>query len=285
MHYRHSFHAGNFADVFKHTILCGLLQALNRKDKPWFVLDTHAGAGLYDLSADSAGRTGEWIDGIGRFAEAGAATPEPLKTYLALTAQIQNLGEGPGAGRLYPGSPLLAGLLARPGDRLVCCETVPEVGAALRAALENLPDGASWAIHRRDGYEAQALLPPPEKRGLVLVDPPFERADEFTALGDFLIAALGRFAQGTYAVWYPLKKRFDAERFLRRMARELPRPALDISLETGAAAQGQMHGCGMLLVNPPFRFAESLDATLPLLASRLAQGPRATTHCRWIRPE
>jgi len=272
LHYRHGFHAGNFADVFKHTLLCGLLQALNRKDKPWFYLDTHAGGGLYDLGDDSAQRTGEWRDGVGRISGLGNA-PEPLATWLRLSADLKR----------YPGSPLYAAQLARGGDRLALYEQVPEVAAQLRACLRNT--AAKWAVHERDGYESHGLLPPAEKRGLVLVDPPFERADEFAAVGDFLLASLARFGNGIHAVWYPYKKRFDTDRFLRRMQRELPRPAVNFVFDNGAAAEGQMRSCGLLVVNPPFRYAEEMEPALRVLARLLSQGHAAKYSIDWIRQE
>jgi 23S rRNA (adenine2030-N6)-methyltransferase len=276
LHYRHSFHAGNFADVFKHTLLCGLLLALNRKDKPWCFVDTHAGAGLYDLTGEGAARTGEWQDGIGRLQSPDDA-PEPLATYLRVVRELQpQLPHSAtlASPTLYPGSPLIARSLARPGDRLLLCERVAEVAGELRQALDG---DARVHIHRRDGYEAHALLPPVEKRGLVLVDPPFERADEFEAAGDFLEAALARYANGIYAVWYPLKNRHTAARFVRRVARDARRPAVNFTFETGAPGEGQMRACGVLVVNPPYQFEEDMRPALQLIVRKLAQGPQAAT--------
>jgi 23S rRNA (adenine2030-N6)-methyltransferase len=257
MHYRHAYHAGNFADVFKHVVLCGLLQALQRKDKPWSYLETHAGAGLYDLSGEAAGTTAEWRDGIGRL-KGLKDVPEPLAAYLSVVRSQK--------AQRYPGSPLFAQALGK--GRLVLCEKVPEVCAELKSRI-------SAEIHQRDGYEAHALLPPREKRGLILIDPPFEARDEFTRISEFLTRAMARFAGGVYAVWYPLKNRHEAQRFTRRCARELPAPALNIEFETGAVAEGQMRACGLLVINPPFRFEQEMAPALKLLASHLAQGPRA----------
>lgn len=284
LHYRHSYHAGNFADVFKHTLLCGLLQALNRKDKPWCYLETHAGAGLYDLQGIGAEKTGEWREGIARILARREALPEPLATFV----QIARGANAEGSTHFYPGSPRFAQALARRDDRLALCESVGEVADELKAVFR-LPSAGTvkpaCAIHQRDGYEAHALLPPPEKRGLVLIDPPFERPDEFEAIGDFLVKALARFSNGVYAVWYPAKKRFDGEKFLRRMNRELTRPTLNIALDNGAVAEGQMRGCGLLIVNPPFRFAEDMEPALRSISRMLAQGPKATFRCEWIREE
>jgi 23S rRNA (adenine2030-N6)-methyltransferase len=263
MHYQHAYHAGNFADVFKHILLTGLLSSLNRKDKPWSFFDTHAGAGEYDLAGAGASRTGEWRDGIGRLIAADGA-PEMAAAFLRIA--------GPAAAaQRYPGSPLFARALARPGDRLVLCEKVPEVAAMLKQALRGDP---AAAIHQRDGYEAAALLPPPEKRGLVLIDPPFERPDEFEAVGDFIAAAVARFAGGIYAAWYPLKNRHVASRLVRRAPRETGKPVLNLELDNGEPAEGQMHACGLLVVNPPFGFEPAAREALAWLAPRLAQGPR-----------
>jgi 23S rRNA (adenine2030-N6)-methyltransferase len=273
LHYRHGFHAGNFADVFKHTLLCGLLLALNRKDKPWCFLDTHAGAGLYDLGAEGAQRTGEWQDGIGRLAAVSDA-PEPFATYLRI---VRGLPSGQ-----YPGSPLFARALAREQDRLVLCEKVEEVAAELKEVLRGEP---RVHIHRRDGYEAHALLPPLEKRGLVLVDPPFERVDELDAIAEFLVAALARFAGGVCAVWYPLKNRHAAGKFVRRVEREVQRPLLDFRFETDAQAEGQMRACGVLVVNPPYQFEADVRAALEKLVPLLAQGANALVETATYGPD
>ncbi len=279
MHYRHSFHAGNFADVFKHLLLVGLLQALSRKDKPWFFLDTHAGAGLYSLQSLDAARTAEWQSGVGQLASLQSQT-EPLATYLASLRSFS-----PSLSAAYAGSPLLALSLARSGDRLAFCEKQAPILDSLRDALDQSDSTAIRAIHLRDGYEAASLLPPAEKRALVLIDPPFERADEFDAIVAFLKLAQGRFLQGQYAVWYPVKKRFDADRFARRIGAASARPVLDLRLDNGAASEGQMHACGMVVVNPPYRFAEDVRASLETLRSALAQGPTAAVETRWIKTE
>ena len=266
MHYQHSYHAGNFGDVFKHVLLCGLLQALSRKDAPWFYLETHAGAGCYDLSGAAAARTAEFQDGIARLWDLDE-TPALIAAYLRIV-RVENPD---GELRRYPGSPLVARALARPQDRLALCEKVPAVAAELE---QRIGRRAPVAIHVRDGYEAHALLPPEEKRGLILVDPPFERRDEFDAVDEFLKQATARFAHGIYAAWYPLKNRHAADRFLRRQAREMKRPALALGFDTDAHAEGQMHGCGMLVLNPPFGFEAQAREALAFLARRLAQGPR-----------
>lgn len=259
MHYRHHYHAGNFADVFKHVLLVALLQALSHKDKPWCYLDTHAGAGRYELDSSEADRTGEWRDGIGRLWNAASKDPV-LSRYLELIRSINPSAELP---RRYPGSPWLAAQLARPEDRLIVCERVPAVAQTLSEVLPTAE------LHRRDGYEAHALLPPHEKRGLVLVDPPFERVDEFDAAAEFLQRAGARFAGGIYALWYPLKNRHAAGRCVRRLARDAGRPVLNLQIDNGAHGTGRMHACGLAVVNPPFGFEAAARSALQELAASL----------------
>ena len=265
MHYRHSYHAGNFADVFKHVVLCGLLAALNRKDKPWCYLETHAGAGAYDLAGEGATRTGEWRDGIGRLSGAERA-PALAQAFLDAVRGLN----GTGALRYYPGSPLVAQTWAREHDCLVLCEKIPEIAAELR---ENLKGERRAIVHQRDGYETHALLPPPQKRGLLLIDPPFERPDEFDAVAELVDKAVARFAGGICAIWYPLKNRHAASRFERQVARHCAQPPLRLSLANGAPGEGQMRSCAVLVVNPPFGFEDSFAACGQWLARNLAQGP------------
>ena len=268
MHYQHRYHAGNFADVFKHALLCELLMALNRKDAPWFYLETHAGAGIYDLSQSEAARTAEFEGGIARLWNL-RGKESPIADYLRLVDEVNGANGAPC--KLYPGSPLVVQKLARDSDRLALCEKVPDVAASLKHALGR---DARVAVHARDGYEAYALLPPQQKRGLVLIDPPFERRDEFEAVGDFLERSLGRFGNGVNAAWYPAKNRHESARFVRRCERELDRPVLRMELDTDAPAEGQMHACGMLIVNPPFGFDVRAREILKFLARKLAQGRR-----------
>lgn len=266
MHYRHSFHAGNFADVFKHIVLGTLLSALGRKDKPWSYLETHSGAAAYDLDNAGAVRTGEWRNGIGRLYGLAQAPPA-LTDYLSRIRQFNSGGEL----RRYPGSPWLALQAARPDDRIVLCEKIEPVFAELK---QNLGGDSRVSFHRRNGYEAPALLPPKEKRGLVLVDPPFERPDEFEAMAQVLAETHRRFSGGTVALWYPLKNRHAAARFVRQAARTAGE-CLQIEFENGAAGDGQMRGCGMLVAKPPFRLEDELAPALKILVRDLAQGPKA----------
>lgn len=280
MHYRHGYHAGNFADVFKHVVLCGLLAALNRKDKPWCYVETHAGAGAYDLRAEGATRTGEWRDGIGRLFTSVPAERGDAPALADFLEVVRAFNPG-GVLRHYPGSPMFARAFARDGDGLVLCEKIPEVAAELKA---NLAGERRAAIHRRDGYEAHALLPPAQKRGLLLVDPPFERPDEFDAVATLVEKAVARFPGGVCAAWYPLKNRHAAGRFERRVARACAEPPLRLALETGAPGEGQMRGCAMLVVHAPHGFAEAFAPSGRRLARALEQGRHAAYEAGLLTP-
>ena len=279
MNYRHAFHAGNFADVFKHTILLALLDALTAKHKPLCYFDTHAGRGRYALDDKEAARTGEWRDGIGRLFEGTA--PPILRRYVdAIRAFNPD-----GTLRHYPGSPLLAAQALRPDDRLVLCETQSDEAAALHALFRG---DSRVHVHQRDGYAAlHALLPPSEKRGVVLIDPPFEAQEgEFTAIENALARAHLRWPNGVYAVWYPIKshraiapfhRHFAAGPFEKALAAELLVQPDDSPL--------RLNGCGMLIANPPWKIDATLAAMLPALQVKLARSPSASYRLRWLRGE
>lgn len=260
MHYHHAYHAGNFADVFKHAILCALLEALSRKAKPWCYIDTHAGAGLYSLTENSAG---EWHTGVGRLWD---TRPEDatLSRYLTLVRSVAGDGEQPAR---YPGSPWLAARMARAGDRVLACESQPDVVAGLRRAVPQAE------LLQRDGYELHTLLPPPERRGLVLIDPPFERHDEFDAARAFITQAAPRFAGGVFALWYPLKNPHQANHALRCLVRDTGQPMLDLRLDIGGRGDGRMHACGVAVLKPPYGFEHWVSAARAELVSAL--GPQA----------
>jgi len=258
VNYRHAFHAGNFADCVKHAVLLWLLEAMRRKPAPFMVLDTHAGIGRYDLSGSEAARTGEWRDGIGRVL---ADPPPPLAPYAALVGRLG----------LYPGSPAIARALLRAGDRLVCCELHPHDHAALRRLFAG---DRQVAVHARDGWEALgALLPPPERRGLVLIDPPFEAPDEFGRLLRGLARAQARFPGGVLAAWYPVKHRAPVRAFhdALRGAGLHDVVAAELLLRT-PLDPARLAGCGMVVVNPPWRFETELPPLLEALLARLGSG-------------
>ncbi len=255
MNYRHAFHAGNFADCMKHALLVWLVEALKRKPAPFFALDTHAGVGQYDLDALPASRTQEAREGILRLLHCQA---EPLVPYLSL---VRRLG-------LYPGSPSLIEALMRPDDRLACCELHNDDVRDLRLLFA---PNAAISVHHRDAWEAlRGLLPPRQKRGLVLIDPPFEEPEEFATLAAGLQLGHSRFRTGVFAAWYPIKQRARVRYFLDIVrtsgirdvvtAEFLLREPLDPS---------RLNGCGLLVINPPFRFEDEALAILDALRDGL----------------
>ncbi|MFN4283396.1 MAG: 23S rRNA (adenine(2030)-N(6))-methyltransferase RlmJ [Alphaproteobacteria bacterium] len=280
MNYRHIYHAGNFADVFKHIALCRILAHLTAKDAPLFLLDTHAGIGRYDLQAEEALKTGEAAGGIQRL----LAEPEPpplLAEYLAAISDM-NPGPGPLAERLrfYPGSPRFLRAGMRGTDRLAACELHPEDAKTL--AREFAGDRLT-RVEPMDGYLAlKALLPPAERRGLVVVDPPFERRDEFDLLAKGMIAAYRRFATGVYALWYPVKGRRPVDAFHADLAASGTRKILVAELMIrGGDDPERFNGCGLVLVNPPWKLDEELRALLPYLARVLRADPLSAAPLRW----
>jgi 23S rRNA (adenine2030-N6)-methyltransferase len=257
MNYRHAFHAGNFADCMKHAMLVWLLQALMRKPAPVFVLDTHAGAGAYDLSDPAAQRTGEADSGIRRLLD------DPLPPLVDYIGLVQRLG-------LYPGSPALIRALMRPDDRLACCELHPEEAASLRRRFGR---DRQVAVHERDGWEALGgLLPPREKRGLILIDPPYEDRAEFDHLFNGLQTAHARFRTGVLAAWYPIKHQAPVHGFLDRVEASGLRDvvAAEFWLREPLDA-GRLNGCGLLVVNPPYRFEAEAPAILSALLERMGE--------------
>jgi 23S rRNA (adenine2030-N6)-methyltransferase len=261
MNYRHAFHAGNAGDCLKHALLVWLLRAMARKPAPFLMLDTHAGIGRYDLAGEDAGRTQEWRSGIARLLEHDDAEEDvagPLDDYLGVVHQLG----------LYPGSPALARVLLRPGDRLACCELHPADGMTLRHLFAR---DRQVQVHRRDGWEALgALLPPAERRALVLIDPPFEAPDEFDRLAAGLATAHGRFPTGIYAAWYPIKHRAPVRAFHDAMRasgiRDIVAAELFFREPTDPT---QLNGSGMLLINPPYHFEEAAAPILAALLERL----------------
>jgi 23S rRNA (adenine2030-N6)-methyltransferase len=255
VNYRHAFHAGNFADCVKHALLVWLIRALQRKPSAMMILDTHAGSGRYDLAGGAAARTGEARAGIFRLLD---DPPPALADYVGL---VQSLG-------LYPGSPAIARALLRPQDRLACCELHAEDAAALRAAFAG---DRQVAVHRRDGWAALgALLPPPERRGLTLIDPPYEAPDEFFRLAEAIGTARTRFASGVIAAWHPIKHRAPVRALHAALRdgglRDIVAAELWLRAPLDAA---RLNGCGLLVVNPPFRFEAEAPAILAALLDRL----------------
>ena len=283
MNYQHAFHAGNFADVFKHTILIGLIDALKQKATPFCYLDTHAGAGSYDLRAMEAEKTGEAADGVLRLLAVQEAPPL-LKRYLEV---LRGLNSGMDARpakplKVYPGSPLIAARLLRPEDRIVLCELQAGEVASLKALFAG---DRRVGVHERDGYAALvALVPPKERRGLVLIDPPFEaQEDEFRTIEKAVAAAHARWPTGMYAIWYPIKLReqtrpfhrwFGSNRISKTLVVELLRQPDDSAL--------RLNGCGMVIINPPWQFERQLEAVLPALRKYLALAGSGQQRLDWL---
>ena len=283
MNYRHAFHAGNFADVFKHAILVGLLQALREKPAPFCYIDTHAGAGHYDLHGAPATKTGEFADGVRRLAGSTATIPM-LETYFDLLSSL-NEGAPPERTRFYPGSPLIAAHLLRPDDRAILCELRRDEALALTTLFAG---DRRIGVHERDGYAALgAFLPPKERRGLVLIDPPFEaQDDEFRAIETALKVALERWPTGIYAIWYPIKRREQTRPFHRWfVSRKIGKVLVAELLRQTDDSPLRLNGSGMVLINPPWRFDRRLMKLLPVLHERLAVAGEGNWRVDWLTGE
>ncbi|ATE62505.1 23S rRNA (adenine(2030)-N(6))-methyltransferase RlmJ [Thauera sinica] len=265
--YRHAFHAGNHADVLKHAVLLELLDYYNRKDKPWFYVDTHAGGGCYALDSEQAGKTAEFADGIGRLWDRDDL-PEMLEHYVASVRQFNPHG------RLlfYPGSPALAMTCARPQDRLRLFELHPADFDSLQRTFNG--EAERVQVRRADGFGAlKGLLPPPSRRAVVLIDPPYEVKEDYRRVIEVLKDAMKRFPTGTYALWYPMLARPEARLLHERLAGLGVESWLDVRLAVkGPPKDGfGMFGSGMYIVNPPWVLPERLESTLPWLSGVLAE--------------
>jgi 23S rRNA (adenine2030-N6)-methyltransferase len=281
--YRHQFHAGNFADVFKHVLLTRALLAMARKPTPFLYLDTHAGIGRYDLEHAWSRKNAEHRDGIGRVW--GERPIPPLVQPYLQAVRAENPS---GRLRFYPGSPLLARRFLRAGDRMVLAELNRDDHAALARLFAPERD---VAVRRMDGYLAlKAYLPPRERRGLILIDSSFDRQREFKRLAEGLALAHRRFATGVYALWYPLMELGAMRAFERHIAQLGIRKILQLELSVVPdAGATPLRGCGMLVVNPPFGLAQEARGALDWLAPRLAHGPRnapsESVQVQWLVPD
>jgi 23S rRNA (adenine2030-N6)-methyltransferase len=270
MNYRHAFHAGNFADVVKHAVLSRLLVHLCGKPAAYRAIDTHAGAGLYDLAGPEAARGGEWHDGIERLL--GAHIGEDLRALLAPYLDAVAACNPPGRLITYPGSPALVRAFLRPQDRLVACELEPNAAAGLARNFAHDRRIKAIAI---DGWTAlNAYVPPKERRGLVLIDPPFEEGEDFSRLAQGLEGAHRKWASGIYLMWYPIKAREQPDALARRLRRsgigKILRAEISIAPRLAPPAQSRLAGCGLIVVNPPWRLEQELQVLLPGLAAILA---------------
>lgn len=272
MNYRHAYHAGNFADVLKHAVLALVLEHLKLKPAPFRVIDTHAGIGLYDLAAEAPLKTLEWQAGIGRVIDADlpADAAAVLAPYLAVVREVN----GPGALKRYPGSPLITRRLMRAADRLVVNELHPEDHAELAKLFAR--DTETKVLSLDAWIALKSLLPPKERRGVVLVDPAFEEEGELDRLVEGLQEAVRRFATGTFLLWYPIKDVKAVAAFRRKVAAlELPKVLAVELMIRGAEDSQRLNGAGLIVVNAPYTFAGKLNVLLPELVRLLAQGEGA----------
>jgi 23S rRNA (adenine2030-N6)-methyltransferase len=282
MNYRHIYHAGNFADVLKHAVLARLIVYLQQKDKAFRVIDTHAGIGLYDLSSTEAQKTGEWQDGIGRLVS--AELPADVASLLAPYLDAVRALNPEGGVELYPGSPKLTRMLMREQDRLSAMELHPEDCETLRDLFEG---DYHVRVTELDGWlSLGAHMPPKEKRGIVLVDPPFEIEGEYERLVDGLVKAYRRFPGGTYCLWYPIKKGAPIKDFHDALKEtEIPKMlCAELSVRSDRETTG-LSGSGLIIVNPPYTLHDELNTILPALKTLLAQDRFASTHNIWLRGE
>jgi len=282
MNYQHAFHAGNFADVHKHIVLTRVLGYLRQKPAAFRVVDTHAGAGRYDLLGPQAARSGEWRDGIGRlFAmpRSGAAGTDPAQALIAPYLDVVAALNPGGTLRLYPGSPLIVKALLRRQDRLIACELEPSAAASLKALLRGDARVKALSI---DGWKALfANIPPKERRGLIVIDPPYEESVEFARLRDTLARAHRKWANGLYLLWYPIKAR-EAPNALARQLRRLSVPKIlrcELTV-TPTCADGALAGSGLIIVNPPFPLERELRVILPVVTRLLA--PMGAYRLDWL---
>lgn len=281
MNYRHAYHAGNFADVVKHTVLLALIEALQAKPTPFCYIDTHAGSGSYAIDGFEARKTGEHKVGIGRLHPA-EKVPPLLQRW---RASILDAEENQGGLKRYPGSPLQVARLLRPGDSAQLCELHIDEANTLRDLFHNNPQ---IHVHQRDGYEAlKALVPPREKRGLVLIDPPYEAQEaEYRQIEHALKSALQRWPTGIYAVWYPIKLRSQVQPFLRRIqhsgVKRVVRAELLVHPDDSPL---RLNGSGMVILNAPWNLDDMLRDSMRSLASLLSQDRPAQWKLEWLLDE
>jgi 23S rRNA (adenine2030-N6)-methyltransferase len=282
LNYRHAFHAGSFADVFKHAVLCRLLDYLRQKPAAFRVIDTHAGAGLYDLASPEATRGGEWCEGIARLL--AAQLPDKAAALLAPYLDVVGALNAPGALKTYPGSPALVQAWLRPQDRLIACELEPMAQAALARAMRRDPRVRTPAI---DGWTAlAAYVPPKERRGLVLTDPPFERDDDFPRLAQGLAVAHRKWPSGQYLLWYPIKGRTEPDALAKRLRRlGIPKILRAELIVSSLSDPTRLNGSGLIVVNPPWTLEAELKQLLPLLADVLGREGKGRYTLDWLAAE
>jgi 23S rRNA (adenine2030-N6)-methyltransferase len=282
MNYRHGFHAGNFADVFKHILLTRLLVYLTRKETPFRVIDTHAGEGGYDLASEEAERSDEWRSGVARLA--GAAMDPRLRDLLSPYLDCLGPLDEEGRPALYPGSPLIARRLMRANDRAIFCELRPDAFEELQARFAR---DRSVKTIQIDGYMGlSAFTPPKERRGLVLIDPPFEQKGEFRAMFDAFREAHRKWPTGIYALWHPIKDIVETRKLHADLRVSGVRRVLRLELAVAHMREGErLRRTGLIVVNPPYTFEDETRVILPFLAERLALGEGAGFEIEWLSGE
>ncbi|WP_024586174.1 23S rRNA (adenine(2030)-N(6))-methyltransferase RlmJ [Aliihoeflea sp. 2WW] len=282
MNYRHIYHAGNFADVVKHIVLARTIDYLKRKPGAFRVIDTHAGIGVYDLSSEEAQKTGEWKDGIGRLLDADL--PDDAAALIAPYLDAVRAANAPGGLTAYPGSPAITRHLLRNQDRLTAIELHPADAETLK---KRFAGDFQTRVIELDGWLALgAHLPPKEKRGLVIVDPPFEREGEFDRLIDGLVKAYKRWPGGTYLMWYPVKNRKAVAAFREALREAGISKILDLSLDIRApSVPERLDGTGLVVVTPPYPLEAEMKIVLPVLARLLGDGKDATWRAEWLAGE
>ena len=280
MNYRHAYHAGNHADVLKHIVLTRVLEHMKKKDKPFRIIDAHAGAGLYDLSGIEAGKTGEWESGIGKMR--GVFTPEVEMLIAPYRGVIDELNSG-GVMSTYPGSPEIAMRLMRAGDSLIANELHRDDAMTLERHVTG--DRRVKVTTLDAGICIKSSLPPPERRGVILIDPPYEAKDETERALRMLVHGLRRFAQGVFVLWYPLKAGPIAE-VLAAETRMLGVAAtLKVEMRVREAfAAGGLAGSGLLILNTPWMLDQDLALIVPALAARLGLGNWGHATVEWLVP-
>lgn len=281
MNYRHAYHAGNFADCMKHALFARILLHLTQKEAPFRVIDTHAGIGLYDLGGNEAGKTMEWEAGVGRLdTPLDGEAEELLAPYReALRAVRERFGD-----TFYPGSPMLASLLLRRQDRAIFVEKHP---ADVETLAGHFVRDRRLKVLALDGWTAlKAMIPPVERRGVVLIDPPFEVEGELAHLAHALIEARHKWNGGVFAGWYPIKDPAQVEDFAGILRGAGVPKILRLELLVDRPDDpSRLNGCGLVVINPPWTLAQEAEVLLPALAARLARGTHAGFRCDWLAGE
>lgn len=282
MNYRHIYHAGHFSDVFKHVLLTSLIQTFLHKDKPFCYLETHAGIGIYDLQSEAAQKTLEHTQGILKiWNSSDKPLPTLIHDYLQIVRTL-NTAQGISQLRYYPGSPCYVRNFLRQQDRMILNELHPEDVLLLKRQFSN---DRRISVHHLNGYQAlKAFLPPKERRGLVLMDPPFEKADEFLQLQKELLLAIRRWDTGTYAIWYPIKDRYLVNHFYEVFKISGIRKILCCELEIPSSST-QLNACGMMIIHPPWQWEKEIAENLSWLSHTLAHTANGNYRLEWLVAE